>query len=522
MWGQEQETTITKATLPRAGRVRARGSSWHVPPLTLPRADEPLALRLTLLGVVIALHNVLELPRELLTGVFGARLTSLLIVAAVASSLVLLLVALAERPPTWRWLRARPVQVGVLALTLVAALLGLRAVGTALVAGFQPPIYPNDGTTLDHYAAQELLRGHNPYVTSDIVAAMRSLRQADTSRVTPLHQGVFARRAWSDYPSRAELKQVFATEPQGQPQRVLEFESHLSYPALAFLPLVPFVWAGLPSVVLFFALCFVALAALLLASVPPPARPWLALLILADVPLLNATVAGDLDVFYILLLFVAWRFMQRPVASTVALGLALAAKQLAWFFLPYYVITVWREHGWRAAAQRIAGSASVFLAINAPFIVNSPRAWAAGVLAPQLDPMFPQGTGFVRLALYGWLPLFPAWTYLALELVVLVGCLVWYARSGWRRPELGFVLAVLPLFFAWRSLTTYFYFVALPAFALLLARPEETQRNAKSGRKGRKEERINPLRNFANLRGLCVSAWEQVSRRFGIAPAGRR
>jgi len=506
------------------------GRSWRVPALTLPRPDEPLALRLTLLGIVIALHNVLELPRELLNGIFGARLTSLLIVAALATSLVLLLLALAEHPPAWRWLRARPVQVGVLTLTLVAALLGLRTMGTAIVSGFQPPVYPNDGTTLDHYAAQELLRGHNPYATGDIVAAMRSLRQKDTSRVTPLHQGAFASRAWSDYPSKAELQRVFATEPVGQPQRVLEFESHISYPALAFLPLVPFVWAGLPSVVLFFVLCFFALAALLLWSAPPLARPWLALLILADVPLLNATVAGDLDVFYILLLFVGWRLMQdlmqRPLASTVALGLALAAKQLAWFFLPYYLITVWREYGWRAAAQRLAASAGIFLAINAPFIANNPRAWAAGVLAPELDPMFPQGTGFVRLALYGWLPLFPAWTYVALELAALIGCLVWYARTGWRRPELAFVLAVLPLFFAWRSLTTYFYFVVLPAFALLLARalarPEETHRNATSGRQGRNEEKIHPLRNFANLRGLCVSAWEQVSYRFGIARAGRR
>src|SRR5262249_44168173 len=159
------------------------------------RADDPLALRLTLLGIIVALHNILELPRELLNGVFGARLTSLLIVAVLAGSLVLLLIALGERPPAWRWLRARPVQGGVLAITLVAALLGLRAVGAATVAGFQSPVYPNDGTTLDHYAAQELLRGHNPYATGDIVAAMRSLNQADTSRVTPLHQGAFAHRA---------------------------------------------------------------------------------------------------------------------------------------------------------------------------------------------------------------------------------------------------------------------------------------------------------------------------------------
>jgi hypothetical protein len=41
-------------------------------------------------------------------------------------------------------------------------------------------------------------------------------------------------------------------------------------------------------------------------------------------------------------------------------------------------------------------------------------------------------------------------------------------------PEAGFVLAVLPLFVAWRSLTTYFYFVALPSVALLLARLNTT------------------------------------------------
>ncbi|HKW23129.1 MAG TPA: hypothetical protein VJO13_17220, partial [Ktedonobacterales bacterium] len=43
----------------------------------------------------------------------------------------------------------------------------------------------------------------------------------------------------------------------------------------------------------------------------------------------------------------------------------------------------------------------------------------------------------------------------------------------WHQPRpgagLGFVLAVTPLWFAWRSLTTYFYFVTLPALALALS-----------------------------------------------------
>jgi uncharacterized membrane protein len=337
--------------------------------------------------------------------------------------------------------------------------------------------------------------------------------------VTPLRRGAFADRAWTDYPSRDEVRRVFATEPAGQPDRVQEFESHVSYPALAFLPLVPFVWSGLPSVVLFFALCWFALAGLILTSVPPAARPWVGLLVLADVPLLNATGSGVLDVFYILLLFVAWRSLGRLTTSTVALGLALAAKQLAWFFLPYYAITVWREHGWREAARRLVGSAAIFFAINLPFIAADPRAWAAGVLAPEVDPMFPLGSGFVRLALYGWMPLLSSWVYLALELAAFVVCVVWYARSGWRRPELGFVLAVVPLFFAWRSLSTYFYFVALPAFALLLAR--EWDRSAA-------EQATRPTLGAIPPDGLPLTTWVarglSLAQRFtqGFARGGAR
>jgi hypothetical protein len=162
-----EEKTITGDMPPRARGIRARWwptavralfARWraaHVHAFTPPRADDPLALRLTLIGLVIALQNLLELPREVFTAVLGPNLTSLLLVVALAGSLVLLLAGLAKHPPEWRWLRLRPVQAAVLFLTLVAALLGLRAAGIAVAAGFQPPDYPNDGTTLDHYAAQD-------------------------------------------------------------------------------------------------------------------------------------------------------------------------------------------------------------------------------------------------------------------------------------------------------------------------------------------------------------------------------
>ncbi len=444
-------------------RQARRLTAWIV----LPRPAT--AARLTLVALALVLQNLLELPRTVFSNVIGVALTGVFVVLVLAGSLVLLLAAVARQPPRWRWPYRRGVQIAALCLTLAVVPLGAAQCVKIGVASVSAPQYSNDGTTLDHYAAQQLLDGHNPYATSNIVDAVRYLHQ-DAAFTTPLRQGVFASRAPGDYPSEAERRAVF-DQQAGHPGGPVEFESQVSYPALAFLPLVPFVWAGLPSVVLFFALCLLTLAILMIRSAPADARLWLALLLLADMPLLNATLVGDLDVFYILLLFVAWRWFHRPVAATLAFGLALAAKQLAWFFAPFYLLYIWRRSGGRAALERLAGAIAIFAVINAPFVINNPAAWLRGVLAPQLDPMFPLGTGLVRLSLAGVLPLAPSGVYLALESLAILVCLFVYWRE--RRPAagMGFVLPVLPLWFAWRSLTTYFYFVTLPA--LVLALPDD-------------------------------------------------
>jgi hypothetical protein len=441
----------------------------RVGPISVPLPRPDVAQRLTLLGLAIALQNLLEAPRELLTGVFGQQATAVIVVATLAASLYLVYRAILPAAPTWRWLASQRAQVIVLALTLVAALFGLKTLGSIALSGANAPYYPNDGTTLDHFAAQELLKGHNPYVTTDIVAAIHEFQQ-DPVRTTPLVRGVFATLPPGQYPSHTLIRDVFARQPVGQPDKIVEFETHVSYPALSFLPLIPFVWAGFPSVVPYYGLCLLLLIVALVVAAPPEARPWIALLALADAPLLDATVAGSLDVQWILLMFVAWRWSGRPILSTLALGLAIASKQLAWFFVPYYAIYLWQRLGPRSTLARLGGAAVVFLAINAPFILNAPRAWLDGVLAPQVEPMFPSGTGLTRLSLGGIFPLLPQGVYAALEIGALLASLVWYWRKGKESPEMAFVLAVAPLFFAWRSLTTYFYYIALPAVTLFLAR----------------------------------------------------
>src|SRR5262249_9490911 len=60
------------------------------------------------------------------------------------------------------------------------------------------------------------------------------------------------------------------------------------------------------------------------------------------------------------------------------------------------------------------------------------------------------------------LPFLPHGDYTLLEGLGMLAVLWWYWRIGHERPEAAMVLAVMPLFLAWRSLPTYFSFFVLP------------------------------------------------------------
>ncbi len=458
-------------SVPAAREQGAGSGSLHIREVLRGKAAaSPLLLRALLLGLAIALQAYHEIPSEAVRALLGLSGASVLAFVLMAASLVCLVLAVSPRLPRWM-LRGmaggkpgQRITWAAFILCLVLALLGLRQVGLMIVESFEAPYYPNDGTLLDHNAAMLLLQGQNPYVASDIVAAIRDFHQpADFT--TPLQQGLLAHQ--QDYPTKDQLRDLLAQEPVGQPGRVLEFESHVSYPALSFLVLVPLVWAGLPTVLPFYVLCLALLAFFGLRVVRPELRWLVGLLFLADLPVLNSTLAGDLDIFYILLVFLAWLWWERWWWSAMLFGLALASKQLAWFYFPFYLIFVYQRRGWREAALRTGIAGAVFLLPNLPFILMDGAAWVTGVLAPLRDPMFPAGAGIIALGVGKVLPFLPHGVYTALEALGMLVALAWYFRWGRQRPESAMVLAVFPLFLAWRSLPTYFYFCALPAAVLL-------------------------------------------------------
>jgi hypothetical protein len=325
--------------------------------------------------------------------------------------------------------------------------------------------YHNDAIALNECAARLLVEGRDPYRDLDLFACYGRLR-IGADRTTPLRRGLFADDVV--YPTDDELDAAWAVRSAGQGPSD-EFVWRPSYPALSIVPLVPFVLLGWDTNYLYVACLFAAMG-LVLARAPRGLRPFILTALFGAASLVAFTVGGSADLLYAVPLVAAWLWRERRW-SALALGIAIATKQTAWFFVAFYLISSTTELGFRESARRLAIACAVFVAANLPFILWDWRSWLLGVLTPALEPMFPRGAGLVFLSTNGPFPLLPPLAYAALEVAAYAICLA----VAWQRrrtsPELGVVLAVLPLFFAWRSLFSYFFLVPLFALAGIARMP---------------------------------------------------
>jgi hypothetical protein len=325
--------------------------------------------------------------------------------------------------------------------------------------------YHNDAIALNECAARLVLQGRDPYTDLDVFACYESLG-IGPDRTTPLRRGAFANVAI--YPSDDQMDQVWAERASGIGTND-EFVWRPSYPAVSFLALLPVAAFGWDTNYLYVACLLVAMG-LIVAKTPRTLRPFFLTALLGAASLAAFTVGGSSDLLYALPLAVAWMYRDRKWAA-VPLGIALATKQIAWFFAPFWFIAVITERGWRAAARDLAIAGAIFAVTNLPFIVHDPQAWILGIVTPVVEPMFPRGAGLIFLFTNGGLPILPTVAYSALEAIVGIICLVVAWRTRRSSPELGAVLAIVPLFFASRSLFSYFFLLPLFALAAIARMP---------------------------------------------------
>lgn len=325
--------------------------------------------------------------------------------------------------------------------------------------------YETDVMAFTYTNAQLVLSGQNPY-TSDAVFPT-ALQRYPRVIPTAMRRGAFgADTTLPDQTRLVAMKRQYLASPETAHGEFDPRTLH-SYPALSFLLYLPLVWAGVKNIVMLNVIVYFGLMTWLVQLAPVGWRRW-AILTAATVAMIPArSLLGDTEVICVSFLLAAWHNRQHRWREAVLLGMACAFKQYCWFFVPFYALDVIAEHGWREAGRRGAIALGAFLLPNLPFLLASPGAWFSSLWLPMTDPMFPLGMGLVALSVNHVISSTPAFLYTALEGIAMVGA-IWIA--GRWRIRLGdsvLLLALVPLFFAYRSLPNYFAFA--PWLALYAA-----------------------------------------------------
>lgn len=246
----------------------------------------------------------------------------------------------------------------------------------------------------------------------------------------------------------------------------------LSYPALSFLPYVPFLLAGWSTqlaVALNVAAWCIAIA-VMFALLPRGVRP-LALVIGAVTAYISFSLSGVSDILYMpFLLGAAYKWASFPsrkgwrrYIGPALLGLAMCVKQTPWIDAPFLLAGVSLEalaignarSAVRNAAQYVAAAATAFLVPNAYYIARAPKAWLHGVLTPTGSGLVPNGEGFVGFTMFLRLGGGSLKDYTILIATVMIVLLAVYVATYRSLRPLTFLFASIVMFFAARSFGTY-------------------------------------------------------------------
>ena len=338
----------------------------------------------------------------------------------------------------------------------------------------------NDATSLSHQAAQNLLDGENPYEAANVVTAMLEYH-GEVDKITPLREGRFA--DVFPYPDINQLEEFWEDISRTPEQIPLEIESKFNYPAGGFLLPAPFLAIGINDFRYIYLILLIPVVAYAIYKVPSKYRVHFIIGLVASLELWNALAASELGFLYFPFLFLGWILYKKNLwLSALFLAGAIVIKQLAWFVLPFYLILIFRTKGWRQMAVSMLIIVGVFFAANAYFIAQDPGLWFNSVAAPVTDNMFPLGVGIISVVLGGLADVQSPLIFSILEIAVAVAAVLWYFFKCNRYPQAGLLLGVLPLFFAWRSLWGYFFYIDIIILASILINEYGTESSVENGK----------------------------------------
>jgi len=251
--------------------------------------------------------------------------------------------------------------------------------------------------------------------------------------------------------------------------------STLGYPALPVLVVAPLVALTNGGQAVPLADVLVLMVAMVIVFKQLPRR-WrsLAVILCVGLPILSGYAVAGVNAIMVmtLLLVAAYRWTSTGESGSlvsgdrvraIALGLALATNQLAWFAAPFLVAGIYLVRhaslGVRGARRvtlsYLALAAGAFTAINLPFILWGPSAWLHGVTAPLTQHAIPYGQGLIDFTLFLRIGGGALDSYNYAAALLYLALLVVYVAEFRKLGRACFVLPVIALFVSGRSLAEY-------------------------------------------------------------------
>ena len=381
-----------------------------------------------------------------------------LVIQYLAFGCFCLLVALALRRPLPGWLRrlrthrllwSSPL-LGLLAMVVVGLSIGRAVADNHLLI--------DDANAMAVCGARAISSGGDPYRVDEIPCLL-SLRLSPLL-ATPYRAGPLA--AVKVYPSQAQILAA-ADSPDHGGQRLF---SPLGKPPLDPLAVVPVardpaptraIWMLLPIGVLLVVLMVVA------GPLWPAAGGLLLLSYFLNGSAVNFGANGNAEALAYVLLALSVVFIRRPWVSAICLGLALGSNELAWFFLPGYVLLCWEDRRWR---ERVLGVGATLLVAVVPLVIRYPDSLSA-IYNSLRARTFPLGSGPSELVLARFWSGPPRIVWLVVTGLAIAAIWSWGVFSPrWRVGAA--VLTLAAFWLSWRSLDEYLAQIPLLALVAVL------------------------------------------------------
>jgi hypothetical protein len=264
-----------------------------------------------------------------------------------------------------------------------------------------------------------------------------------------------------------------ATQHFGTPLLDGDFTSRAAYPALSFLIYVPFQALDIPTPLVYPLFTFLTMLAMFWAA-PPILRPLVLLPVFADPRYILYGFGGVSDIVWAFMLVMTIATWDKRRQRAVWFGLACAFKQQPWFLAPFLLIRIWRDSRRQPTAARrrlllefcfVTGA--VFLVFNAPYMLSNLPAWINGITEPLQAHMIILGQGISSLMMLGYVNIpkvfFSLFVFGTFAVAV---ALYWRHYEDWR--EVMWILPGIVFWLGHRSLSSYWYFFALPLVVSLL------------------------------------------------------